>query len=138
MTDDVLATIASLRAFAAEQHERASAAECVAEGLRRYLSAEGNISLEEALGIAARRGDVPWWVAERRDRERTAARALFAAAPGADARTVHRRLRRFADGRGRHAPHAHEQPFETAAREFLEAAGRVPDSPRTLQRAADA
>lgn len=68
--------IARLRSLATAL-ARIPAAAWFAEAVARYeIEAEGGMSLDRALGLAAPAGGEPWWEAERRTRRDAAIRAL--------------------------------------------------------------
>lgn len=132
-----LAAIGRLREFCVQTHPPGSPAAWLADRLRSYLNAapEG-VTLDTALGLKPGRGQRSWWQQEQRVREREAARRLLGELP--DPRAAHRRLTRYAAGRGRTASvdARYSDAAAQAVHEYLRAAGGVPASPRTLERAA--
>ncbi len=134
---DGLDAIARARRFAAIEHAPGSDAAWLAAALKKYDRAGGAITLDEAVGVAPKHGEWPWWRLEKRAQERKAARELVDAFGGLG--EALRGLERFAKGRWKcTGPGAHyEDPKSQAAHDYLLATGgRVPDSPRTLDRAA--
>lgn len=132
---DLLSNIARLRRLADDVGQLGDDGAWLANGLRCLLDGGGAITADQALGIAARRGEWPWWRLERRERERVAAQALvdaFGSCP--EALTV---ARRYAAGRGRHAQagDTYRDLGTQAAHDFVIAVGKVPKSRRTLARA---
>lgn len=90
---------------------------------------------DQALGIAPRRDEWPWWWQEKRDLARTAAKLLVDILGNAE--DALSGLRRYACGRGRHASKdaQYVDSRAQAVHEFLQAAGKVPESSRTIERA---
>jgi hypothetical protein len=133
---DALDTIARLREFAADDHEPGSAAEWLAGRLRDYLDhAAAGVTLDAVLGVAPSRDEWPWWRHEKRARVRAAAAKLVNAF--GDTHAAHEGLIRYAAGRGRNASQGdvYSDQRAQAAHDYLSAAGKVPDSARTLRRA---
>lgn len=134
---DALANIARLRRLVEHLPELGEDGDRLAGRLRDYLDARGAVTLEQALGLAA--ADAwTWWRLEQREAERAASRSLVEAC--GDAKKAHAWLQRFARGRGRFLDTAttYDDERAQAASDYLRATGgRVPEAPRTLERAAE-
>lgn len=93
--------------------------------LRRFLE-RGAGTFEEAVGLPACRGGMPWWKEERMRRRDTALRMLARRLPAelcaaARAREIHSRAVRYAASAWRHDRRADEMPpgYAGTDREFL-------------------
>lgn len=134
-----LDTVALLRRLVDVLPQYGPDGEAAAAAIVRYLrEAQDGMTLDRAFGVAATKGEWPWWRVERHERARQAGRKLIEACGAVD--RAFEFLNRFSVGRGRleHAPADFSDPRAQAAAGYLaETGGRVPASARTLERAGE-
>ena len=143
--NQVLDVIGVVRDFLAEAQTPGSATQQLAERLRAYVDGGGAVSLEEVLYLKPSRGRAPWWRVEKAQRVKLAARALLGAfddiaSVTTRAEAARRQAQRYASGRGKFAAAdvGYSDPVRQAAHAYLRAAGEIPESRKTLLRAAGA
>lgn len=132
------AAVDRLRRLAEQAPALGPDGEWLASALEQYLRhAHEGVTLDRALGVASTRHRWPWWRAEQRERERSAARQLVESCGAPDRALTF--LNRYAAGRGRleRTSADFSDPRAQAACSYLaETGGRVPTNVRTLERAA--
>ncbi len=138
-------SIARLRRLAARAPALGLDGAWLADAIERYLDARGDLTLDEALGVAVLPGGEHWATGEARDRRDTAIRALARIiAPGAKptsaARSVSSALRRYGASAWRRDQALTESPdgyLGTAKQFIFEAfragAGKVPHGESQLR-----
>lgn len=138
--NQVVGNVEKLRAFARAHHRPDSADAWVAERIMEFLNRRGEISLDEAFGVATRHGRRPWWLQKRLHERNACIRKLGDMFPSGTQRSRARRIicaaERYRSGRwvfDRNRDMRYDDPVTEELKRLLTATSGVVPSERVIR-----